>query len=98
MLLMAEVTNEMGAQLRVAAHAQGIPIAVEIGRRLERLERLESEDGGGEMRVDDRMLRALFGSPDGRVTIVSAEGHVPQGSMDPVGPPPNQGSGGKYGR
>jgi hypothetical protein len=51
MLLMAEVTNEMGAQLRVAAQAQGIPIAEEIGRRLERLERLETQDTGGEMRV-----------------------------------------------
>ena len=62
MLLMAEVTNEMGAQLRVAAQAQGIPIAEEIGRRLERLERLESGDGGSEMRVDDRLLRVLGGN------------------------------------
>jgi len=59
MLLMAEVTAEMGAELKKSAHAQGIPIAEEIGRRLERLERLESGDSGGQMRVDDTMLRAI---------------------------------------
>jgi hypothetical protein len=44
MLIMAEVTAEMGAELRAAALASHTSVAVEVGRRLERLARLEAED------------------------------------------------------
>jgi hypothetical protein len=42
MLIMAEVTSEMGAELRASAMAAGTSVAAEVGRRLERLERLEA--------------------------------------------------------
>jgi hypothetical protein len=44
MLIMAEVTAEMGAELRAAALASHTSVAGEVGRRLERLARLEAED------------------------------------------------------
>jgi hypothetical protein len=46
MLIMAEVTAEMGAELRTSAMAAGTSVAAEVGRRLERLQRLEAEDSG----------------------------------------------------
>jgi hypothetical protein len=42
MLIMAEVTAEMGAELRASALAAGTSVAAEVGRRLERLDRLEA--------------------------------------------------------
>jgi hypothetical protein len=58
MLIMAEVTSEMGAELRAAALASHTSVAVEVGRRLERLARLEERmaeletgDSGGSVRV-----------------------------------------------
>lgn len=42
MLVMAEVTSEMGAELRASALAAGTSVAAEVGRRLERLDRLEA--------------------------------------------------------
>jgi hypothetical protein len=42
MLIMAEVTSEMGAELRASALAAGTSVAAEVGRRLERLDRLEA--------------------------------------------------------
>jgi hypothetical protein len=42
MLIMADVTSEMGAELRASAMAAGTSVAAEVGRRLERLERLEA--------------------------------------------------------
>lgn len=42
MLIMAEVSAEMEAQLRAAALASNTSVAAEVGRRLERLERLEA--------------------------------------------------------
>jgi hypothetical protein len=42
MLIMAEVSSEMGAQLKASALAAGTSVAAEVGRRLERLERLEA--------------------------------------------------------
>jgi hypothetical protein len=47
MLIMAEVTSEMGVELRAAALASHTSVAVEVGRRLERLARLEEQDGRG---------------------------------------------------
>jgi hypothetical protein len=56
MLIMAEVTAEMGAELRTSAMAAGTSVAAEVGRRLERLQRLEAEDSGDQMRVNwDRL-------------------------------------------
>jgi hypothetical protein len=43
MLIMAEVTAEMGAELRAAALANNTSVAGEVGRRLERLARTEAE-------------------------------------------------------
>lgn len=62
MLIMAEVTSEMGAELRASALAAGTSVAAEVGRRLERLDRLEASFGGVET--------ALRTSPNGEVTIV----------------------------
>jgi hypothetical protein len=45
MLIMAEVTSEMGAELRASAMAAGTSVAAEVGRRLDRLARLEEPDG-----------------------------------------------------
>jgi hypothetical protein len=42
MLIMAEVTSEMGAELRASAMAAGTSVAAEVGRPLERLDRLEA--------------------------------------------------------
>jgi hypothetical protein len=52
MLIMAEVTSEMGAELRAAALANHTSVAGEVGRRLERLARLEAEDSNGSARFD----------------------------------------------
>jgi hypothetical protein len=59
MLIMAEVTAEMGAELRASAMAAGTSVAAEVGRRLERLQRLEAEDSGDQMRVDGRTMRII---------------------------------------
>jgi hypothetical protein len=42
MFIMAEVTPEMAEQLKASARAQSTSVADEVGRRLERLERLEA--------------------------------------------------------
>jgi hypothetical protein len=47
MLIMAEVTSEMGAELRASAIAAGTSVAAEVGRRLERLDRLEATVAAG---------------------------------------------------
>lgn len=52
MLIMAEVTSEMGAELRTSALAAGTSVAAEVGRRLERLQRVEAKDSGDNMRVN----------------------------------------------
>jgi hypothetical protein len=57
MLIMAEVTSEMGAELRASAMGAGTSVAAEVGRRLERLQRLEAEDSGDQMRVNWDRLR-----------------------------------------
>jgi hypothetical protein len=51
MLIMAEVTADMGAELRASAMAAGTSVAAEVGRRLERLQRVEADDKGDQMRV-----------------------------------------------
>jgi hypothetical protein len=62
MLIMAEVTAEMGAELRASAMAAGTSVAAEVGRRLERLQRVEAEDRGDQMAagwglLDEMMAR-----------------------------------------
>lgn len=49
---MAEVTSAMGAELRASALAAGTSVAAEVGRRLERLQRVETKDSGDNMRVN----------------------------------------------
>jgi metal-dependent amidase/aminoacylase/carboxypeptidase family protein len=66
MLIMAEVTAEMGAELRTSAMAAGTSVAAEVGRRLERLQRLEAEDSGCEMRVNWDRLQPLVVENDRR--------------------------------
>jgi hypothetical protein len=61
MLIMAEVTAEMGDELRASALANRTSVAAEVGRRLERLERLEAT-----VVAVDAEVRA---GPDGLVTI-----------------------------
>jgi hypothetical protein len=51
MLIMAEVTSEMGAELRAVALANRTSVAAEVGRRLERLERLEAGIASSSVRV-----------------------------------------------
>jgi hypothetical protein len=72
MLIMAEITAEMGDELRAAALANHTSVAAEVGRRLERLQRLEAEDSGDQMRVDwDNSLIVRNPAPDAAAPLSS---------------------------